>query len=323
MNKLVSVIVPIYNVEAYLEKCITSIINQTYTNIEIILINDGSTDTSLKICQEYQKLDNRIIILNKNNEGLSAARNDGIAKSKGKYICFIDGDDYISPNYIEKLYNDLTKHKADISVCNFYYENYQGSLTKKKECQNQIYTSTEALKDIFLIQKNLEIMVWNKLYKKELFTKNNITFPKSMIHEDNFVTYKLFAKSKRISLINDKLYYYVQRNNSITNTYSKKRLDVLKSIDEIKAYFISRKDLNEAINCYEFSTYLTIINLLIDKKEDPDTLNKLIKIIKNNKKSYLNNSLIPNIKKIQLRILITSKFLYKIILNTLHFKKYH
>ncbi len=166
-------------------------------------------------------------------------------------------------------------------------------------------------------------MVWNKLYRKELFTKNNITFPKSMIHEDNFVTYKLFAKSKRISLINDKLYYYVQRNNSITNTYSKKRLDVLKSIDEIKAYFILRKDLNEAINCYEFSTYLTIINLLIDKKEDPDTLNKLIKIIKNNKKSYLNNSLIPNIKKIQLRSLITSKFLYKIILNTLHFKKYH
>jgi len=135
MNELISIIVPIYNVEIYLEKCLNSIINQTYKNIEILLINDGSSDNSLRICKKYQKKDKRIVLINKKNGGLSSARNAGIDKASGNYLLFIDSDDYIEIDMIEKLYNNIKSNNADISICNFFITK-KNKDRKNKSCKN-------------------------------------------------------------------------------------------------------------------------------------------------------------------------------------------
>lgn len=138
MKDLVSVVIPIYNVEKYLRKCIETVIDQTYTNIEIILVNDGSTDNSLQICNQFKEKDKRIKVINKKNGGLSDARNVGIKNAQGKYICFIDSDDFISEKYIEELHNLIVENKAQIAVCGFENVNEFGKSISKKEIISQV-----------------------------------------------------------------------------------------------------------------------------------------------------------------------------------------
>ncbi len=212
MKSLISVIVPIYNVEKYLDRCIKSIVNQTYQNLEIILVDDGSTDNSGKICDEYVKKDDRIKVIHKENGGLSDARNVGIENATGRLIGFVDSDDYIDKDMFELLNTDLTKYDADIAICNVKKENENAELLE--ECgleEIRVFNKKEALK--LLIKDLIKSYAWNKLYKIELFAK--VRFPVGKTMEDVATTYKIFEKAEKIVFEGNTYYHYINRNESI------------------------------------------------------------------------------------------------------------
>lgn len=232
MSDLISIVVPIFNVEEYLERCISSILMQTYANIEVILVNDGSPDKCGDICDYYSKLDNRITVVHKENGGLSDARNVGLEISKGEYITFIDSDDWIHKEYISKLYELIKKTNSDISVCNFLRvskDDFENKIIKDKIYE---FTNIGALKQLqneFYIQM---VVAWGKLYKKILF--DGIRFPVGRTHEDEFTTYKLLYKSKKVIFTTRPLLYYWQRHDSIMGN----KLNLKRILDSI----LSRKE---------------------------------------------------------------------------------
>lgn len=211
---LVSIIVPIYKVEPYLRRCLESIVNQTYTNLEIILVDDGSPDNCPQICDEYAAKDKRIIVIHKENGGLSDARNAGLDICKGEYISFVDSDDWVDEKYIEVLLRLVTETNADIAIGEHkkIYNNKPIFIDKEKE-EIQILSTQAALNILFMRSHLSFILSWGKLYRRPLF--DDIRFPQRRYHEDEFTTYKLFFKCKSISHINSTLYYYTQRIDSI------------------------------------------------------------------------------------------------------------
>lgn len=211
---LISLIIPVYKVEKYLEKCIQSVINQTYENLQIILVDDGSPDNCGKICDEYAKKDHRIEVIHKSNGGLSDARNKGLEIAKGEYIGFVDSDDYIEADMYEVLYNLLKQYNADVSICNFYTVS-QGKISIKN-ADNGIneYNRIEILKEI-LLDKNIQSYAWNKLYKKELF--DEIKYPIGKKYEDIGTTFYLLEKCNKVVVTGKSEYYYINRQDSIVN----------------------------------------------------------------------------------------------------------
>lgn len=239
MESTVSVIVPVYNVEKYLRKCIDSIINQTYKDLEIILVNDGSTDCSGEICNEYKRLDNRVKVIHKENGGLSDARNIGLKHSTGSYIAFIDSDDYIADNMIESLYFRLLNDNSDIAICRFYHIFENGnevpSKSKKTACfKDEVISKYTAFNRL----NNVEyVIACNKIYKKKIF--DSISYPKRKYNEDAFVIHKVYDKCERISVLSKQLYFYVKRNDSITNSrLDKNTLDLAEALYERSLFAI-------------------------------------------------------------------------------------
>lgn len=214
MNEKISLIIPVYNVEKYLKKCIDSAINQTYQNIEIILINDGSTDNSGKICEEYSRRYQNIIYVNKKNGGLSSARNAGIHVSKGDYLFFLDSDDYITEDCIESLYFALLKENTDISIGNYQEVYLNDEIDLKRKNREYIFLDNEQAFIEMLSHNTFNMSACNKLFKKYLFKE--IEFPLGKKCEDYYIMYKLILNSKKISLIESPTYFYLQRTNSIT-----------------------------------------------------------------------------------------------------------
>jgi len=213
---LVSVIIPVYNVDEYLRSCLESIVSQTHHNIEIILINDGSTDKSPSICNEFKIKDSRIKLINKENGGLSSARNAGLDVCNGDFITFVDSDDWVDKRYVETLLIIAVTKKSDIAFGENELVFFESQIhTNIINPLTTIYSNLEALEALF--SKNLvsHTVSWGKLYKKELFI--DLRFPTGRIHEDEFTTYILFFKSSRIAYINKRLYFYRQRLNSITS----------------------------------------------------------------------------------------------------------
>ena len=234
---LVSIIVPIYNVESYLHECVDSVIAQTYTNLEIILVDDGSPDRCPIICDEYAKQDSRIQVIHKPNGGLSDARNAGMKIAKGKYLSFVDSDDMIHNQMIEVLMNPILDDvSVQISCCNFkpFYDDTQPCL------QQTITSKTEkySFKDYFT--KRRCVAAWSKIYTKELF--DGIEFPVGRYHEDVYTTYKLCYKALKITYTDNKLYFYRQRKGSIMSTYSMKRITDLRNAYLELIEFSSNKD---------------------------------------------------------------------------------
>lgn len=229
---LVSVIIPIYNIEDYLSACLDSVINQTYKNLEIIAVDDGSTDDSAKIAAAYADRDKRIKVLVKTNGGLSDARNYGYAHSTGDYIAFIDGDDYVSKYYIETLLKAVLENNSDISTCKYKITHTTNdySLEKTPDSKTVTLNTAEALKCLFY-QRDVTTSAWGKLYKRELF--RGIQYPKDKKYEDLATTYKVFAKAGTITICQATLLYYMQRETSIMRQgFKPERLDGLKFADE-------------------------------------------------------------------------------------------
>lgn len=242
MKDLISVIVPVYNVEDFLPMCLESIINQTYKNLEIILINDGSTDNSLNICKEYAKKDDRIVVKTQKNKGLSATRNKGIKLSHGKYIGFVDADDIISLNMYEYLYKAIIEENSQLSICNYImFDKEKPNFTEKY--QNTKLTTVEALKQL-MIDKDITNHAVDKLYLRDLF--DGIEFPVGKKYEDVATTYKLFLRANSISYVPCYLYGYYQRVGSITGEYNKNStLDfIIAILDRYDKLYNFDKELN-------------------------------------------------------------------------------
>ena len=250
----VSVIVPIYNVEKYLPKCLDSLINQTLDDIEIILVNDGSTDNSGNIAKEYKaKYNDKFIYLEKENGGLSDARNFGIPYAKGEYIAFLDSDDYIEEDAYEKMYEKVKKEDADYIECDFIWEYPNKQIIDKR---------IEYIDKKDMVAK-VRVVAWNKLIKRELIIKNNITFPKGLRYEDIEFTYKLIPFLQKVSYIDKPFVHYVQRNNSIANVQNEKTADIFIILDNVEKYYKEKNlydEYKEQIE-YNYARYLLCSSL--------------------------------------------------------------
>ena len=227
---MVSIVVPIYNVEDYIRECIDSIINQTYNNLEIILVDDGSPDSCPIICDQYASLDPRVKVIHKENGGLSSARNAGIEVASGEWIVFVDSDDYINKSMIAELLDLQNETQAQIVVCDFCSFN-DGAIPKTKHFNNTVidYSNFEAIEAMFY-RNGIGWTVWNKLYDISLF--ESIRFPEGVYCEDSATLYKLYLKANLISYSKQKLYYYRIRQGSIMNTMPDKLYDDILSIND-------------------------------------------------------------------------------------------
>lgn len=266
MNDLVSVIIPIYNVEKYIDECIESVIQQTYKNIEIILIDDGSKDKCGKICDAYMRQDKRIKVIHKENGGLSDARNKGLDVATGKYITFIDSDDYISKYYIERLLTVLKKENADIVQTDKTMQKTDFKIIGNKfECK--IFSRDEALRSLWNFG-DIEVYAWGKLYKKELW--NMIRFPIGRINEDACTTYKVIYKSKKIAAIKDALYFYRKNEESIMGKkFYMERFDIFKVPDEIVDFLGEEEKMFEReILYYKFRVGINLINCSMESQDN-------------------------------------------------------
>ncbi|MBP5511906.1 glycosyltransferase [Candidatus Saccharibacteria bacterium] len=269
----ISVIVPVYNIEEEIAKCLLSILLQRFVDFEIIVVDDGSTDQSPKILDEFAEKYSQIKVFHTKNHGLSAARNYGLKKAHGKYIAFIDGDDYVDPNFLSKLYQSIIDNSSDMSVCG--YTEFSDRKIKDYCPRPEVLSGFDVTKRLLTHQENLDIVSWNKLYKKSLF--KTVQFPVGLNHEDNYTTYKLLYQCERVSFINLPLYNYVRRKKSITKkepTIS--RLNAkLKATKEAKRYF---KDNLELLPAAEFAEVLSFYQFIDFALKD--------EIPKNNFKKY-------------------------------------
>ncbi len=276
MQELITVIVPIYNKEKYVSACIESIINQTYTNLEILLINDGSTDSSEKICKEYAKKDARIKLISTENRGAARARNSGIDMAKGKFLSFIDADDIIAKTYYETMFEMIQNYDADIVECalTIIPEGSKYEFPEKK-CVVHLRSRNDAL--IELYGKNNEehlktVIMCNKLFKKNLFS--NIRYIPGRIIDDETIIYRLISKTRKLVEIDDIMYGYVQSQNSIMRKdFSMKRLnDSVEVYDECIDYFKKEPEIQaccikRALYFYGFFIPKISASHVIDKQE--------------------------------------------------------
>lgn len=252
---LVSIVIPVYNVEKYLRQCLESIVCQTYKNLQIILVDDGSTDASNKICDEYALKDSRIQVIHKSNGGLSDARNRGIDKAVGKYITFVDSDDFIKLDMVEYLLRLLTKHHSDISVCQPQYVSEDGLLLKRRaaEIKGHVVAGAPNCIHDFLSNEGIGTVAWGKMYKMAMF--QNIRYPEGRYHEDVFTTYKLVAEANSIAVGEEAKYMYRIRPSSIMqSSFSPKHLDAVIGKEEM-AIFIKENFPESAIYAYASIIY--------------------------------------------------------------------
>lgn len=297
----VSVIVPIYNSEKYLEKCLDSLVNQTLKDIEIILINDGSTDSSKDIILKYKEQYNNIILIDKQNEGIGKARNDGIKKASGEYITFVDSDDYIKINMFEDFYNYSKKHEMDMVTGTYYkVKNGKESIFKYSKFKTgNIKTSPSILFSI-------EYGPCAKFYKRKMIIENNILFEENKKYEDFPFVSKCLLKSKLIGQITESYYYYVIHENSETTTMDSKVFDIFHALDVIREYYKREFYLKDEIDYLiidKATNYMLQQRVQKNKKIKKDFidygynyLNKNVKNWKNNK-YYKKTSFIKRIIK--------------------------
>ena len=224
---LVSIIVPIYKVEQYLDRCVSSIVHQSYSNLEILLVDDGSPDKCPAMCDRWKMEDRRIRVIHKANGGLSDARNAGIEAARGEWILFVDSDDYILPQMVERLVVAAHRDQSDISVCSFFYDygDHKRAIHTVLKPAHYVLDRLEAIQ-IYFKPRALELTVaWNKLYRRNLFfTSQRIRFPVGCLHEDEYTSYKLLYEADHISWINDELYGYMQRKGSIMSNFGPRNI---------------------------------------------------------------------------------------------------
>ena len=312
VKKMISVVVPIYNVSKYLPKCIESILHSTYKNLEVILVDDGSTDECPTICDDYAKKDSRIKVIHKKNGGLSDARNKGLDIATGEYISFIDSDDYIDADLYESVIKEFDEN-IDVVVFGRYIE-YETKTDISIPDKNCVMTGKDALIDLASF-KGFDMAAWDKIYKRSII--GNLRFPFGKKNEDYYLTYKLLDNAKNVKFIQKPFYHYVQRQNSISRGKSICFDAVDGSIEEVDYIRKKYPELIDVALTNQFFAYVCIYNVAIRQKIKVTSEQK--KIIKLNSLELLNsvlkNTYLGSSKKIQALLFTISLPLYKIIFH--------
>lgn len=319
---LVSVIVPAYNLEKYLAKCLQSIIGQTYPHLEIIVVDDGSTDDTAKIIERFFKKDSRIKILRQQNQGLSMARNKGIKIATGEFIALVDGDDMVAPNFIEELLKRLyadgnyagysSRRLADIAVCGYQviHPDHKDNITIPEAS----LTGSEATIKCLIEQEDYDVLAWNKLYRRSLF--QNIAYPAGQNHEDNLTTYKLLAAAKTVIYFNTPLYYYYKRKGSITDCADLLTRLKLKeqAAYEAKTYFKNSPKLLAAADvAILLAKFAYLDNIIQGHLPQTELFADSLKFIHENSARYRKNPLLTNKLRLYLRLTSAKNaFLYRL-----------
>ena len=232
---LISIVVPVYNVESYFDRCVKSIVDQTYENLEIILVDDGSPDNCPAICDSWAERDSRIKVIHKTNGGLSDARNAGMSVASGDYIAFVDSDDWIHHRFLELLLSALVNSGAQLAACDVKEtDSLLESDSLDENLHFSVHTAEEAMSSLGRGER-FRAVAWNKLYKKELL--QNETFPVGKLHEDEFFTYRIIDKCTKLAYVNIPLYYYFQRTGSLMSESSIRHIDALEAYCERQAFF--------------------------------------------------------------------------------------
>lgn len=281
----ISIIVPVYNSSQYISKCIESILAQTFQNFELILVNDGSTDQSGQICDQYARVDGRIKVVHKKNGGVSSARNTGINIAKGEFISFVDGDDWIYSDMYYRLYELCKETDSDISICGNYREVNGDVIHFEREKLVIEMDNTEAMRQLFT-GKYFRFAVWAKLYKKSCL--ENIQYPEDRRLDDLPTTYKIFSNAEKVVYTSYAGYVYLLRENSIlTSSYNEKKLDVFVGWDEIISFMNEKYPQlsEEYISCFVYYSMDHVYSIL-NQVKDPAEKEKYIVYIQKYMKKY-------------------------------------
>ena len=313
---LISVIVPAYNVEKYIKTCLDSLINQTYSNFEIVVINDGSTDQTEEILRIYQS-NPKFRIYSQKNGGLSAARNHGLKLANGELVCFIDSDDSVKSDYLEKLVAPFIEDvDVDITVCG-YQEKFEKS-SIDHVLKSQKITGHQATEDLLVKQQDFIVLAWNKLYRKSLFTNYNIEYPVGQIHEDNLTTYKLFSHSQTVFYISDTLYIYQRTHSEITkNLYSEektlKRLKVKEQMAIEAGQYLQDPDLKRSAEVALLLAYFAFLDHAINRRIEKSYYQVYLKKIKKLSSSQFKNPFLTKKLRFYLKLIHSPRgILYQI-----------
>ena len=323
-----SIIIPVYNVEKYLDKCLQSVIKQTYKNIEIIIVNDGSTDGSSKIIENYSLLDSRIKVVVQKNSGLSAARNSGLMLVTKEYVMFIDSDDFIEDNTCERLAEYIERDRSDIYVFGLYYDYGNKKNIGSQNLEYRRYVNPKEYMEIALKQGNFRTFAWNKLFKSDLLglktsiSTEKICFVEGLLYEDMLFIVQALCKAKSVSVLPEYLYHYVQHQKGrITSQYRKKDLDVLAFIDMLNNNYYKTGEINKFI--YGVLVFRWVSSCVIYKyikeyffsKQAREIINTTVKneSFKEAVKLCVRENGVPKRDEYLARLLITCPFLYKIL----------
>ena len=296
---LVSVIVPVYNISRYIKKCIDSLSRQTYENIEVILVDDGSTDSSGSLCDLYAEKDKRIRVIHKKNGGLSDARNKGIEGAIGDYISLVDGDDFVDEDYIEKQYEVLKKYDADMAITS--HRVIYPKKTMDESTSKEYASSSEEILEKILYDDEIDLSAWGKLYKKDLF--DDVKYPKGRLFEDSATTYKLIDNSNVVAVNSVPTYNYVMRSDSIVNNdFSKNKMDLIISTQEMTDYIRKKyPELGKGCDRRMMYAYLSTLSQLAKSKvKDEENKCKMMSYIKKNRRKVLKDKNLPKRDRVAL-----------------------
>ncbi|MDT2743473.1 glycosyltransferase family 2 protein [Enterococcus asini] len=308
----ISIIVPVYKVEKYLEKCVDSILAQTFTDFELILVDDGSPDRSGAMCDEYAQKDSRVRVIHKENGGLSSARNAGIDVAKGRYLGFVDSDDYIDSKMYEQLFTDIEREQADLSICGIYHV-YEGKKPKKKSETVMVLNRDEAMELIFHGNEISDHAV-NKLYKRGIFSK--LRYPLGKYHEDSFTIVGILDQCNTVVVNTTQRYYYYHRSDSITShAFSRKHLEYISAWEQNERLVKGRTaQIDEAAHqrvC--FANFLVLDKIVESNQENLISETKdIVAYLRENYWFILKNRIFTSKRKIALTLLMISVKLYKI-----------
>lgn len=311
-NVDISIIVPFYNAEKYLNKCIKSLINQTKQELEFILVNDGSTDSSEEIVKSYK--DKRIKYFKNKNQGIGKTRNFGIEKATGKYIMFLDSDDFLATHACEELYAKAEKEKLDLVICNFY--RVEEETEKQEEIKIPEFQNT-TLKENKQLLLDVNLAPWNKLYKTDLLKKNKIKFVENLKYEDAPFVIETMDKAKKIGYIKKPLNYYVIHKNSETTVRDERVFDIIQIVDKIRNYFSKRKEFTETVDKLSvriLTNYTIQQRVQIDKEIGFNFIDRTFQYMKDNIPDYKNNKYYEN-RGFLRRTIEKNKFLTKVYCN--------
>lgn len=280
-NPLISIVIPVYNIEKFIGKCLDSIILQSYENLDIVVVDDGSMDGSIRICDEYAKKDKRVRVFHKKNGGLSDARNFGIKKARGKIISLVDGDDYIDVSFVKTMHEAMVRDDSDIVVCGF----------NDNVLKDEVISGEDAAEKLLVKQENIEIVAWNKLYKKELFEE--IEYPVGEKHEDALTTYRILAAAKKVSYVSKPLYYYIVREGSIMG-----QGDVLgrlrmreRAAEEAVKYFADNVRLKQAAEVAVLTSKYAFMDAAVHGEINKKYYEPNAEWVNQNRKKYSKNKL--------------------------------